>query len=265
MRRRARARARRRAPGAAAGSSVCEVNSIALPSPRTRWITLPVAQLVTTHDPSSRKTYRTVGYVTFSPSAYTTSVASEDRTVERLGEQPAGDDRVATLRGADPSAVGSPALRRAGWRGIGRRPPSARASPSRAGEVESSARASESRGPSARALLRTRVINSISVWRHGGRWSELEIPGKERSGWKSLCRAVFDTVKTRPFILSFHGIRPNTRHHPSSRVGGSSAPRDLLGTAGAYHVSAGAAVIQKTCRSSTPRSRSRTAAASRST
>ena len=58
------------------------MKSIALPSPRTRWITLPVAQLVTTHDPSSRNAYRTVGYVTFSPSAYTTSVASEDRTVE---------------------------------------------------------------------------------------------------------------------------------------------------------------------------------------
>ena len=68
--------------GAATGSSVCEVKSSALPSPRTRWITLPVAQLVTTHDPSSRNAYRTVGYVTFSPSAYTTSVASEDRTVE---------------------------------------------------------------------------------------------------------------------------------------------------------------------------------------
>ena len=89
-RRRARRRARARAAtgaatgagAAATGSSVCEEKSSALPSPRTRWITLPVAQLVTTHDPSSRNAYRTVGYVTFSPSAYTTSVASEDRTVE---------------------------------------------------------------------------------------------------------------------------------------------------------------------------------------
>ena len=43
---------------------------------------MPVAQLVTMHDPSSRNAYRTVGNVVVSPSEYTASVVSEDRTTE---------------------------------------------------------------------------------------------------------------------------------------------------------------------------------------